>query len=261
MITIAKKSANGTANLINTVPMLGINSTMMRMTSREISVLVSKRHDNVKRTIECLINQNVIVQPQIEDEQKTDALGRIRLEQSFAFYGEQGKRDSIITVAQLCPEFTAKLVDRWQELEEQARTERIKTLPTKETSYLPEYRKARSLELTARVTEGMLTRLTNLSQESQQALYASMLNPIIGYEAIPLPILEEKHYTATEIGETLGVSSQKIGRIANENKLKIAEFGKYFLDKSKHSDKQVESFRYNAAGFSALKLIVKGENS
>ena len=30
-----------------------------------------------------------------------------------------GRRDSIVVVAQLCPEFTARLVDRWQELEGQ----------------------------------------------------------------------------------------------------------------------------------------------
>ncbi|MGK9617213.1 hypothetical protein O6474_25055, partial [Salmonella enterica subsp. enterica] len=30
------------------------------------------------------------------------------------------KRDSFVVVAQLCPEFTAALVDRWQALEEQA---------------------------------------------------------------------------------------------------------------------------------------------
>ena len=30
------------------------------------------------------------------------------------------KRDSLIVVAQLCPEFTARIVDRWQELEAQA---------------------------------------------------------------------------------------------------------------------------------------------
>ena len=87
------------------------------MTSLEIAELVEKRHDNVKRTIETLVNTSVIVQPQIEDEQSTDKMGRTRTTQVYVFTGEQGKRDSIIVVAQLCPEFTARLVDRWAELE------------------------------------------------------------------------------------------------------------------------------------------------
>lgn len=66
-----------------------------------------------------LVNTSVIVQPQIEDEQSTDKMGRTRTTQVYVFTGEQGKRDSIIVVAQLCPEFTARLVDRWQELEAQ----------------------------------------------------------------------------------------------------------------------------------------------
>jgi phage regulator Rha-like protein len=37
------------------------------ITSLEIAELVEKRHDNVKRTIESLVNTGVIVQPQIED--------------------------------------------------------------------------------------------------------------------------------------------------------------------------------------------------
>ncbi|HBB9588778.1 TPA: Rha family transcriptional regulator [Escherichia coli] len=87
------------------------------MTSIEIAELVGKRHDNVKR----LAESGVIVRPQIEDEPKIDVMGRSRLIQVFRFSDEQGKRDSIIVVAQLCPEFTARLVDRWRELEEQAR--------------------------------------------------------------------------------------------------------------------------------------------
>ena len=84
------------------------------MTSLEIAELVEKRHDNVKRTIESLVNANIISNPQIEDGIKS-ANGVIP--KVYVFTGEKGKRDSIIVVAQLCPEFTARLVDRWAELE------------------------------------------------------------------------------------------------------------------------------------------------
>ncbi|EBJ8356048.1 hypothetical protein D0W10_06015 [Salmonella enterica] len=87
------------------------------MTSSEIAELAEKRHDNVKRTIEKLAEQRIIVRPQIEDEQGTDAFGRKRVTQTYRFEGEQGKRDSIVVIAQLCPYVTARLVDRWRELE------------------------------------------------------------------------------------------------------------------------------------------------
>ena len=32
------------------------------------------------------------------------------------------KRDSLVVVAQNCPQFTARIVDRWQELEEKERS-------------------------------------------------------------------------------------------------------------------------------------------
>lgn len=95
----------------------GGSDAALRMTSQEIADLVEKRHDNVKRTIETLANQGVIVRPQIEDEPGNDAMGRPRVTQVYVFTGERGKRDSIVVVAQLSPKFTARLVDRWQELE------------------------------------------------------------------------------------------------------------------------------------------------
>ncbi len=96
-----------------------MNMSAMSMTSQEIADLVESRHDSVKRTIERLANQWIIVQPPLVDEPGTDAMGRPRTTQVYVFTGEQGKRDSIIVVAQLSPEFTARLVDRWQELEQQ----------------------------------------------------------------------------------------------------------------------------------------------
>ncbi|WP_455154540.1 phage antirepressor KilAC domain-containing protein [Cupriavidus campinensis] len=90
----------------------------MRMTSQEIAELVEKRHDNVKRTIEALANQGVIARPQIEDMREAGGNNRTYTTQQYVFTGERGKRDSIVVVAQLSPEFTARLVDRWQELED-----------------------------------------------------------------------------------------------------------------------------------------------
>ncbi|HAM7821492.1 TPA: DNA-binding protein, partial [Escherichia coli] len=81
-----------------------INGNAIKMTSIEIAELVGKRHDNVKRTIETLAKNGVIRLPQIEDCGRINGLG---LNQSFCVYvfeGEQGKRDSIVVVAQLSPE-------------------------------------------------------------------------------------------------------------------------------------------------------------
>ncbi len=88
------------------------------ITSREIAQLVESRHDNVRVTIERLSERGVIALPAT---QKKPTGGRPSIE--YVFTGEQGKRDSIVVVAQISPEFTARLVDRWQELE----TELIQT--------------------------------------------------------------------------------------------------------------------------------------
>lgn len=77
-------------------------------------------------------------------------------------------------------------------------------------------------------------------------------------DAIPLPVIEEHYYTAVEAGEKIGVSANKIGRIANANNLKTEQYGKFFLDKSAHSSKQVEAFRYNAEGVKALRHLIHG---
>lgn len=93
-------------------------NTNASMTSKEIAELVGAREDNVKRTIERLASSGVISYPPTEDGIKS-ANGVIP--KHYLFSGEEGKRDSIIVVAQLLPEFTARLVDRWKELENERR--------------------------------------------------------------------------------------------------------------------------------------------
>lgn len=100
-----------------------LTTAIRTMSSQEIAELLNLRHDNVKRTIETLATttykddgsvkkQAVISHPQIEAGIKS-ANGVVVQEYLI------NKRDSYVIVAQLSPEFTARLVDRWQELEAQ----------------------------------------------------------------------------------------------------------------------------------------------
>lgn len=84
----------------------------LTMTSREIADLVESRHDSVKRTIARLVKADAIGDPPLVE--YLDELGRPATEYRI------GKRDSYVIVAQLSPQFTARLVDRWQELEQRA---------------------------------------------------------------------------------------------------------------------------------------------
>lgn len=95
---------------------------ILSMTSKEMATLTEKRHDNVKRLIESLANQGVISYPQIEDGEKS-ANGVV--ERLYRV----GKRDSYIIVARLSPEFTARLVDMWQQLEDAIAKATVPTVP------------------------------------------------------------------------------------------------------------------------------------
>jgi len=89
-----------------------ISAAVLTMSSEEIAALVESRHDNVKTSIERLGARGVIQLPALQEV-------RNHLGQTVSVY-QLCKRDSYVVVAQLSPEFTARLVDRWQELEAQA---------------------------------------------------------------------------------------------------------------------------------------------
>lgn len=91
-----------------------------------------------------------------------------------------------------------------------------------------------------------------LDEPAHKQLCASYGTKILaGHEVIALPQVE-KTYSATEVGSMYGISSQMVGRIANMNGLKTEEYGRYVLDKSRHSNKEVETFRYNQKGAEAI---------
>ncbi|EOI6427543.1 helix-turn-helix domain-containing protein [Yersinia enterocolitica] len=89
------------------------------MTHKEIAEMLGSRIDSVQRTIERLAERGVIQLPPMVKVENKQSNSPNRFADVYYFEGDQGKRDSIVVVAQLCPEFTASLVDRWRELEEE----------------------------------------------------------------------------------------------------------------------------------------------
>ena len=88
----------------------------------------------------------------------------------------------------------------------------------------------------------LATQIDNPKFKEILNVYAA--NTLADNEILPLPRLEQKTYTATEIGNILGISGNMVGRLANEHNLKTDEYGYWAYDKAKGHNKQIESFRY-----------------
>ncbi|WP_417151399.1 Bro-N domain-containing protein [Phascolarctobacterium faecium] len=75
---------------------------------------------------------------------------------------------------------------------------------------------------------------------------------------LPMEEAKEITYSATDIGKMLGISANKIGKIANQYNLKTPQYGKLFYSKSEYSCKEVETFRYYECAIPKFREILKG---
>lgn len=83
------------------------NNEVLTMSSKEIAAVVESRHDSVKRAMMTLQDKGLITFTHTVEKGEGRPAAVLHV----------NKRDSYVVVAQLSPEFTAVLVDRWQELE------------------------------------------------------------------------------------------------------------------------------------------------
>lgn len=88
-------------------------SQPLTMSSREIAGLCDKSHDNVLKVIRNLGEKDLV---KSTASNYLGGNGQLRPEYQL------NKRDSLVVVARLSPEFTAKVIDRWQELESEVST-------------------------------------------------------------------------------------------------------------------------------------------
>lgn len=97
---------------------------------------------------------------------------------------------------------------------------------------------------------------TTLSKNYRDILISKSVEALAGEQLLPLPKVTQKTYSAKEVGEMLGVTAQRIGRIANLNNMKTDEFGEFYKDKSPYSSKEVDVFRYNDKAVGQFKKLL-----
>lgn len=96
-----------------------------------------------------------------------------------------------------------------------------------------------------------------LSQVAVDAMAVKAAEEVTGRDLGEFLPKTEKTYSASEVGNALGISANKVGKIANAYGLKTEEYGVFVLDKSRYSSKEVTSFRYNEKGKAKIREILK----
>ena len=103
----------------------------------------------------------------------------------------------------------------------------------------------------------ILQKEKGLSQVAVDALTVKAMECITGQNLGDNLPKTEKTYSASEVGNALGISANKVGKIANAYGLKTEEYGVFVMDKSRYSSKEVTSFRYNEKGKAKIREILK----
>ena len=101
------------------------------------------------------------------------------------------------------------------------------------------------------------------SETGRQALLARAAKELTG--EMTIPVLKRKEYSATEVGKQLGITPNKVGRIANRLEIKAPQpgqnkYGRWSNSKSRYSDKEVPQWLYSDEGLKAIKLGTKQNN-
>lgn len=121
---------------------------------------------------------------------------------------------------------------------------------------LSAFRVSRAIASNAKTAESICALFPSLGQAAKQTIYAKLVNAAAGQDVVPLPTVENL-LSATEVGARFNVSANAVGKLANAHGLKVALYGEFAMDKSQHSNKQMPSFRYNAAGVARIGELLR----
>lgn len=212
------------------------NNNTLKMTSLQIAEMLGNRHADVKRSIERLIDKGIIAQSPMANMVESVVNNREYSTSVYVFEGEAGKRDSIIAIAQLSPQHTAILVDRWIELEKQVAS----SAPALPATYLEALKALVNSEEEKVVIQHQLTVAAPKLEYYEQ-------------------VLDQKElYTISEVAKKNGITAQELNKVLAANGVYDSRTnGKVF--KTKFIDKGYGRLITARTGHSQAKLTVKGE--
>lgn len=235
------------------------NNGELVVSSRQVAENFGKRHDHVIRDIESIISHTPILGADTKAE--FSALTSMFHETTYKAGTGKSYKEYLMNrdgFSLLVMGFTGKEAMAWKIKYIQAFNEMEKKL--KEPA--PLQREQLEVDLynakTAQANLWLLIAGNTNNATHKEICNAYAANTLAGREVFALPMVEQKTYTATEIGNMLGISANKVGKIANEHCLKNDENGKFFYDKSRYSNKTVESFRYYYSAVDKFRDILKG---
>lgn len=148
-----------------------------------------------------------------------------------------------------------ELVDNYFNMRQTIKTDNKALVANKRLEIMEENAKTRKANLLYKIA------MATKSETSKETLIAEAAKVLTG--EMKIPVMKHKEFSATEIGEQLGLSANKVGRIANQLELKAEqpgqnEYGRWANSKSQHSDKEVPQWLYFEKGKQEIEHYVRG---
>lgn len=146
-----------------------------------------------------------------------------------------------------------ELVDNYFNMRQVVKTDNEALVANKRLAIMEENAKTRKANLLYKIA------MATESQSSAQSMLALAAKELTG--EMTIPVMKRKEYSATEAGEKLGISAQKVGKIANQLGIKAEQpgqnrFGRWANSKSRYSDKEVAQWLYSEEGLNAIREVV-----
>lgn len=143
-----------------------------------------------------------------------------------------------------------ELVDNYFNMRQAIKADNKALVANKRLAIMEENAKTRKANLLYKIA------MATESQSSAQSMLALAAKELTG--EMTIPVMKRKEYSATEVGEKLGISAQKVGKIANQLGIKAEQpgqnrFGRWANSKSRYSDKEVAQWLYSEDGLSAIR--------